>query len=71
MRSFIYWLVSFGIAVLSMRAATDEDIPLPADSEAVMATVTVSGSSRAALLGIGIMAVAYTFRQAWLSHRKA
>jgi mannitol/fructose-specific phosphotransferase system IIA component len=29
----------------------------------------VSETSRAILLGIGIMAVAYTYRCAWLNHR--
>lgn len=69
MRSTLYWFVSTTIAVLSMRAAaqTDAEAELLALADPAFQALSVSGSSKAALLGIGIMAVAYTYRRAWLN----
>lgn len=69
MRSTLYWFVSATIAVLSMRAAaqTDAEAELLALTDSTFHSLNVSGSSKAALLGIGIMAVAYTYRRAWLN----
>lgn len=71
MRSILYWLTTSAIAVLSMQAAAGTS-----DSEATLAMGQmmvdpsgVSEVSRTILLGIGIMAVAYTYRCAWLNHQ--
>lgn len=67
MRSTLYWFISTTIAVLSMRAAaqTDAEAELLAMADPTFHALSVSGSARAALLGIGIMAVAYTYQRAW------
>jgi hypothetical protein len=72
MRPTLYWLTSSAVAVISMRA-----VAVPSDEEAVLAAVhplmtplAVSESARAVLLGIGIMAVAFTYRRAWLNRRQ-
>ena len=73
MRSTLYWFVSTIIAVLSMRAAaqTDAEAELLALADPAFQALNVSGSSKAALLGIGIMAVAYTYRRAWLNRSQS
>jgi hypothetical protein len=66
MRSTLYWLTSSAIAVLSMRAMADVGERDPMVLGQIMADPSgVSEISRSVLLGIGIMAVAYTYRQAW------
>jgi hypothetical protein len=71
MRSTLYWLTSTAIAVLSMQAvASTNDQEVPAVlGQLILDPSGVSESSRAILLGIGVMAVAYTYRCAWLNHR--
>lgn len=71
MRSALYWITSTAIAVLSMRAVAgthDQEVP-GILGQIVLDPAGVSETSRAILLGIGVMAVAYTFRCAWLNHR--
>jgi hypothetical protein len=71
MRSTLYWLTSTAIAVLSMQAVAgtnDEEVPAVL-GQLILDPSGVSESSRAILLGIGVMAVAYTYRCAWLNHR--
>jgi hypothetical protein len=66
MRSTLYWLTSSAVAVLSMHAMADVGDQDPMVLGQIMAdTSGVSEVSRSVLLGIGIMAVAYTYRQAW------
>lgn len=69
MRPTLYWLVSSAVAVLSMHAAaeTNTDSQLLALTNPTLHSHAVSESARAVLLGIGIMAVAYTYRRAWLN----
>lgn len=71
MRSTLYWLTSTAIAVLSMQAVAgtnDEEVPSVL-GQLILDPSGVPESSRAILLGIGVMAVAYTYRCAWLNHR--
>ncbi|MCX6858161.1 MAG: hypothetical protein NTV80_25040 [Verrucomicrobia bacterium] len=66
MRSTLYWLTSSAIAALSMHAMAGVGDQDPMVLGQIMADPSgVSEVSRSVLLGIGIMAVAYTYRQAW------
>ena len=74
-RSFSYWFVCTISAVIAAGAAephtaTPLDLHLP---EAAISTVLpVPEPSRALLLFAGIMAMAFTYRSAWLSwHRSS
>lgn len=71
MRSTLYWLSSTAIAVLSMKAmagTNDKESPT-ALGQMMLDPSGVSESSKTVLLGMGIMAVAYTYRCAWLNHK--
>jgi hypothetical protein len=71
MRSILYWLSCAAIAVLSMNAmagTNDEESPAVL-GQMILDPSGVSESSKTILLGIGIMAVAYTYRCAWLNHK--
>lgn len=69
MRSVLYWLTSTIVAVLCIKAAATTDF----DESVLTATVpahlvtTSPDPLRAILLGVGIMAVAYTYRRVWLN----
>ena len=70
MRSIIYWLTSSSIAVLSVRAlaetyASDSMMLASAGFEVQALPENV----RAIILGVGIMAVAYTYRRTWLNFK--
>ena len=69
MRSILYWLTSSMVAVLCMHAAAGTgDMEDPGViGQIVVDPAGVSEVSKAVLLGIGIMAVAYTYRRAWLN----
>ncbi len=74
MRSLIYWSFSLLVAVMAAGAA---DLDGPAETEgeegpgmvAVMPAPPVPEPVRAALLGVGVMAIAYTYRRVWLNLR--
>ena len=75
LRSFSYWFVCTLSAVIAVGAtephtAPTLDLKLP---ETAMSTVLpVPEPSRALLLFAGIMAMAFTYRSAWLSwHRSS
>ena len=71
MRSTLYWLSSTAVAVLSMKAmaGTNDEESNEVLGPMILDPSGVSESSKTILLGIGIMAVAYTYRCAWLNHR--
>ena len=73
MRSTLYWLISSSVAALSMHATAEthhSEMPL-AFTDALTHSAAVPEIARSILLGIGILAVAYTYRQAWLNHSAA
>jgi uncharacterized membrane protein YidH (DUF202 family) len=72
MRTFIYWLTATAIAVLAAGAAEQGELApdmmwAPGISQNAL---PVPEPSRAFLLGVGIMAVAFTYRQAWLNLKR-
>lgn len=72
MRSIIYWLTSSSIAVLSMRAlAETESGDGQMLASAGIEVQALPENVRAIILGIGIMAIAYTYHRAWLNLKVA
>jgi hypothetical protein len=72
-RSFSYWFASSLAAVLAASAgetsaSAETPFVLPADAE--MSILAVPEPSRALLLFIGVMAMAFTYRQAWLNWKR-
>lgn len=75
MRSTFYWLVSAAIAVLAMHSAGHAGeggaaMDLLWGAEAPTDVLPVPEPSRAVLLGVGIMAIAFTYRRAWLNMKR-
>ena len=68
MRALTYWLASIFVAALASRAAERGDRLLTGDP--MSSLLAVPDSARSILLGIGILAMAYTYRQAWLNWRR-
>ena len=73
LRSFSYWFVCTIAAVIAVGATEPEkaatlDLPLP--GTAVSSVLPVPEPSRAFLLFVGIMAMAFTYRRAWLSSQR-
>ena len=70
MRSFLYWLTSTFVALLCMKA-----VATPHAETDVIATVdpvlgfTAADPTRAIMLGVGIMAMAYTYQRVWANFR--
>ena len=66
MRSFFYWLTTSAVAVLCMSAAATPDThgEVLALAEPTLLQAN-SDPMRPIILGVGIMAVAYTFQRAW------
>lgn len=73
MRSTLYWLTSTIIALLCMKAVATPNVDEGAITAAVPTDVLASSNDpiRAILLGVGIMAVAYTYRRVWLNFAPA
>lgn len=72
-RSFTYWFASSLAAAIAAKAAepvTHELEPFVVPSGAAMSILTVPEPSRALLLFIGVMAMAFTYRQAWLNWKR-
>lgn len=69
-KAIIFWTVSTLLAFVASHAAdvTADGVALSASPEPV-GMVTVAASFRSALLMAGILAVAYTYRRAWLNFR--
>jgi|GEM_PF-728857 len=71
MRKILYWLASTMIAVLAAGASEHEKMSgLIGSYETSLGTMPVHEPSRAVLLGIGIMAMAYTYQRAWQNMRR-
>ncbi len=70
MRPFLYWLTSTAVAVLAAGASEHQAAAdLLWTPDAHMAVAAVPEPSRAILLGVGIMAIAFTYRRAWLNFK--
>lgn len=73
-RSFSYWLACSITAAIAM-GATEPDkaasLTFKLPSEAASAVQAVPEPSRALLLFAGIMAMAFTYRHAWLSWKRS
>ncbi len=70
MRSTLYWLISTALAAICMNAAATPQTNLGiAAAGDTMRTVTQADPMRAVLLGIGVMAMAYTYRRVWANFR--
>lgn len=72
MRAFFYWLV---VTVIAVFAAHASDLEKGAASvlwvpPSQLDVLPVPEPSRAVLLGIGIMAIAFTYRRAWLNLKR-
>ncbi len=72
-RSFSYWLASSIAAAIAVGATEPDkagalDFTLPAN--AVNSVILVPEPGRAFLLFAGIMAMAFTYRQAWVSWKR-
>lgn len=73
-RSFSYWLACSIAAAIAVGATEPDktgslDLTLPAS--AVSSVLQVPEPSRALLLFAGIMAMAFTYRHAWLSWKRS
>lgn len=72
-RSISYWFASSLAAAFAATAGepvTDAVAPFSLPSDAAMSILTVPEPSRALLLFIGVMAMAFTYRQAWLNWKR-
>lgn len=73
-RSVTYWALSLFIATYaaSHALASSAEIEGVVSPAALTFTnaVTIPDAARSALLFIGIMAVAYTYQQAWVNFRR-
>ncbi|MHB1082401.1 MAG: PEP-CTERM sorting domain-containing protein [Prosthecobacter sp.] len=73
LRSFSYWLAC-SIAAAVAVGATEPDqagtLDLTQTGSAISSVVAVPEPSRALLLFAGIMAMAFTYRHAWLSWKR-
>ena len=72
MRAPFYWMV---VTVIAVVAAHASDIEKEAASvlwvsPSQLDVLPVPEPSRAVLLGIGIMAIAFTYRRAWLNLKR-
>ena len=68
MRSALYWLTSTIVAVLCAKAAAIPHLDVAVASTMPQAMESSTNDMvRAILLGIGIMAVAYTYRRVWMN----
>ncbi|MBB5038487.1 PEP-CTERM sorting domain-containing protein [Prosthecobacter dejongeii] len=72
MRAVFYWLFSIALAGLAARASehSDKASQLLWDSSVAADALPVPEPSRAILLSFGIMAIAFTYRQAWLNWKR-
>ena len=74
LRSITYWLVCSITAVIAVGAAEPDmagtpSFTLPENASSMVQTVPEP--SRALLLFAGIMAMAFTYRKAWLSWKRS
>jgi len=70
MRSILYWLTSTLVAVLCMKAAATPNAEADVIAAAgPMLGITATDPTRAIMLGLGIMAMAYTYQRVWANFR--
>ncbi|WP_395731536.1 PEP-CTERM sorting domain-containing protein [Prosthecobacter sp.] len=73
-RSFSYWLAS-SIAAAVAVGATEPDqartLDLTVPGTAISSVIAVPEPSRALMMFAGIMAMAFTYRHAWLSWKRS
>tara|TARA_R110002049_G_scaffold24191_3_gene85869 strand:+ start:726 stop:971 length:246 start_codon:yes stop_codon:yes gene_type:complete len=74
-RSFAYWISTFALAFLAAHAtgsekAAEGSLDFATTGDALIHVLPVPEPARAAFLGIGIMAVAFTYRRAWLNLKR-
>ena len=71
MRSILYWLTSSAIAVICATAAATQQagVPLNASEDSILVAAE-NDPIRAILLGVGILALAYTYQRAWVNFRE-
>ncbi len=69
MRTFFYWLTSTAIAVLAASASEQGDglVGMAWTAGSRIDALPVPEPSRAILLALGILAIAFTYRRAWLN----
>ncbi len=72
MRSFFYWLFSIALATLATAASdhADRNGGFLWSPDLAADVLPVPEPSRAILLGVGILAIAFTYRQAWLNLKR-
>ncbi|HEY1084247.1 MAG TPA: PEP-CTERM sorting domain-containing protein [Prosthecobacter sp.] len=72
MRTFLYWLLVSAFAVLAAGASEKNDAvgQIWTPDTHIQNVLPVPEPSRAMLLGLGIMAIAFTYRQAWLNLKR-
>ena len=73
MRTLIYWLTSTVVAVLAAGASelgVEEGSETLWTAPQAVEVMAVPEPSRAFLLGVGIMAIAFTYRQAWMNWKR-
>ena len=70
MRSTLYWLTSTALAAVCVNAAATQQVEagVLAAGDSLMA-VPQADPMRAILLGVGIMAMAYTYHRVWANFR--
>ena len=73
-RSFTYWLACCIAAAMAVGATEPDkaetlDLTLPVS--AISSVIAVPEPSRALMLFAGIMAMAFTYRHAWLSWKRS
>ncbi|SKA80007.1 PEP-CTERM protein-sorting domain-containing protein [Prosthecobacter debontii] len=74
MRTILYWLATTAFAVAmahsSGQSAAGEAADLLWAPSGAADVLPVPEPSRAVLLGVGIMAIAFTYRKAWLNLKR-
>jgi hypothetical protein len=73
MRSFFYWLTTTVIAVIAASASEqqNEATQVLSSLPGQLDILPVPEPSRAILLGVGIMAIAFTYREAWMNLKRS
>lgn len=70
MRPTLYWLTAFFVAVLAASAAERPQDGGAWVNDSGFPLLAVADPARSVLLGVGILAIAFTYRQAWESFRR-
>lgn len=70
MRALTYWLASVFIAVMAAKAAERADDWGAFSADPLQPLLSIPDGDRSVLLGVGVLAMAYTYRKAWLDWRR-